>query len=388
MTKGEDRGGFGYVTAQHELIRESVRKVAADVLAPGAAERDRSGRFPAEELKELAKLGLMGMFIPEEYGGTPIGFLGYCLSIEEIAAADAAISTIVHVHNLGACLTLVRFGTPEQKARLLPGLASGDTIGAYLLTEPWAGSDTAAIRTTARRDGDHYVINGTKQFISNGKSAGLALVMAVTDLAAGKHGMTIFIVPTSTPGYNVASLEDKMGQRCADTAQIVLENCRVPAENILGREGEGYRISMSCLADGRIGIAAQAVGIARAAYEAALAYAQERQAYGAPITKLQAVSFRLAEMATQIEVARQYYLHAGALCEAGRPCFKEAAMAKLFASEMAERVCSDALQTLGGYGYIRDFPLERFVRDARVTRIYEGTSDIQKLIISREIGAA
>jgi alkylation response protein AidB-like acyl-CoA dehydrogenase len=388
MTVQDEGGGFGFLTAQHEMVRDSVRKIAAEVLAPGAAERDTTGRYPAEELKELAKLGLMGMLIPEEYGGTPIGFLGYCLAIEELAAADAAISTIVHVHNLGICLTMARFASPEQKARFLPALASGEKIGAYLLTEPQAGSDTAAIRTTARRDGDHFVINGTKQFISNGKHAGIALVMAVTDASAGKRGVTTFIVPTDTPGYTVARVEDKMGQRCADTAQIVLEDCRVPAGNILGGEGRGYAIAMGGLADGRIGIAAQAVGIARAAYETALAYAQERQAYGAPIATLQAVGFRLAEMATQIDVARQYYHYAGALCDAGRPCTKEAAMAKLFASEMAERVCSDALQTLGGYGYVRDFPLERFARDVRVTKIYEGTSDIQKVIISRQIGAA
>jgi len=381
-------GGFGFLTAQHEMIRDSVRKLAREKLAPGAAERDRTGAFPAAELKALAGLGLMGMMIPEEYGGTPIGFLGYCLAIEEIAAADAAISTIVHVHNLGAGLTMARFGTPEQKARYLPAAARGESIGAYLLTEPHAGSDTSAIRTSARRDGQHFVLNGAKQFISNGESARVALVMAVTDASAGRRGMTTFIVPTDTPGYRVARLEDKMGQRCADTAQIALEECRVPAESILGGEGQGYRIAMSTLADGRIGIAAQAVGIARAAYEAALAYAQDRTAYGRPITALQAVSFRLAEMATQIDVARQYYHYAGALCEAGRPCTKEAAMAKLFAGDMAEKVCSDAIQTLGGYGYVRDFPVERYLRDVRVTRIYEGTSDIQKLIISRQIGAA
>jgi alkylation response protein AidB-like acyl-CoA dehydrogenase len=264
-------------------------------------------------------------------------------------------------------------------------MARGDTIGAFLLTEPHTGSDTAAIRTSARRDGDGYVLNGSKQFISNGKSAGIGLVFAVTDAEAGKRGISTFLVPTDTPGYVVARIEEKMGQKCADTAHIVLENCRVPADDILGGEGAGYRIALSGLADGRVAIAAQAVGIARAAYESALRYAQEREAYGAPIIKLQAIAFRLADMATQIEIARQYYIYAGALCEAGLPCVKEASMAKLFASEMAERVCSDALQIHGGYGYLRDFAVERYCRDVRVTTIYEGTSDIQRLIISRQL---
>lgn len=374
-----------FLNDDHVMLREAARDVATNFLNPSAAERDRTRAFPTAELAELGRLGFMGMLIPEEYGGSDTGFLGYCLVIEEIAAADAGISTTVHVHNLGASIILARFGTPDQKARFLPAMATGACIGAFLLTEPHAGSDTAAIRTTARREGDHFVLNGSKQFISNGKSAGLALVFAVTDPAAGKRGTTAFLIPTETPGYVVTRVEEKMGQHSSDTAQITLEDCRVPADLVLGNVDGGYQIAMSGLADGRIAIAAQAVGIARAAYEQALRYAHERQAYGAPIGKLQAISFRLADMATDVEIARHYYTYAAALCEAGKPCVKEASMAKLFASEMAEKVCSDALQIHGGYGYLRDFPLERYSRDVRVTKIYEGTSDIQRLIISRQL---
>jgi alkylation response protein AidB-like acyl-CoA dehydrogenase len=381
----DNRQQGGFLTEQHEMIRDTTRKLAERVLSPGAAERDRTGAHPAVEIRALSKNGLMGMLVPEEYGGAGMDFLGYCLAIEEIAAADAGISTMVHVHNLGACRTLARFGTPEQKRRYLPAMTRGEVIGAFLLTEPQAGSDTAAIRTTARRAGAYFVLNGTKQFITNGKTAGIGLVTAVTDPAAGRHGITIFAVLTDMPGYKVLRVEEKMGQRSSDTAQIAIEDCRVPAENIVGREGGGYAVVMGSLADGRITVAAQAVGIARAAYEQALRYAGEREAYGAPISRLQAVAFRLADMATQIDVARQYYQYAAALCAIGRPCAKEAAMAKLFATEMAERICSDALQIHGGYGYLRDFPLERYCRDVRVTKIYEGTSDIQRVIISREI---
>ena len=365
------------------MVRDVARRVAADTIARTAAERDRTSAWPHAELKALGQLGFMGM-LTEEYGGSGAGFLAYCLAIEHISAADAGVGTIVHVHNVTA-YTIALNGSASQRERFLPAMTRGDKIGAFLLTEPHAGSDTAAFRTTARRDGDHFVLNGTKQFISNGSEAGTVVVVARTDPEAGKHGFTTFIVDPAMPGYGVTRVEQKLGQRTAHVAQIQLEDLRVPAEDALGEIGGGYRIVMGGLSDGRIAIAAQAVGIAQAALDAAVRYANEREAYGAPLMQLQAISFRLAEMASQVDVARQYYIHAARLAEAGQPCAKEAAIAKLFASEMAERVCSDALQVHGGYGYLQDFPVERYYRDVRVCKIYEGTSDIQKLIISRHL---
>lgn len=373
-----------FLTEQQEMVRQSAEKVAREIIAPTAADRDKNKAWPAEELGALAKFGFMGMMIPEAYGGSDTGFLSYCLALEEISAADCGVGTIFHVHNLSH-YPITLFGTEEQKARYLPPGAMGKKIGAWLLTEPHAGSDTAALRTTARRDGDYFVVNGSKQFISNGSEAGTALILAVTDKSAGKRGITAFVVDTATPGYVVTRLEEKLGQHTAHTAQVQLDNLRIPASSVLGEIGGGYRIAMAGLADGRIAVAAQAVGVAKAAVAAAIKYAREREAYGAPIFNLQAISFRLAEMATQVEVARQYYLHAARLLEAGVPCVKEASMAKLFATEMAEQVCSDALQVHGGYGYLRDFPVERYCRDVRVTKIYEGTSDIQKVIIARNL---
>jgi alkylation response protein AidB-like acyl-CoA dehydrogenase len=331
----------------------------------------------------MAGLGFMGMLVPEEWGGAGADHVSYALAIEEVAAGDGAVSTIMSVHNSVACMPILKFGTAEQKERFLRPLAEGRMLGAFCLTEPQAGSDAAALRTRAVRDGDHWVLNGTKQFITNGQNAQVAIVFAVTDPAAGKKGISAFIVPTATPGWQVARLEDKLGQRCSDTAQIVLEDCRVPADLLLGAEGEGYKVALSNLEGGRIGIAAQAVGMARAAFEAAVAYAGEREAFGQPILAQQAVSFRLADCATQIAAARGLVLTAAALRDAGRPCLTEAAMAKLFASEMAEQVCSAAIQTFGGYGYVNDFPVERIYRDVRVCQIYEGTSDIQRLVIAR-----
>lgn len=374
-----------FLTDQQEMVRETARKVATEVIAPTAAERDRTSTWPHAELKALGDLGFMGMLIPERFGGVEAGFLAYCLALEEIAAADGGVSTIFHVHNLGGGVPMVNAASEEQKAQWLPAMAAGERIGAFLYTEPQAGSDTAALTTTAWRDGGDFILNGTKQFISNGSEAGIALVFAKTDKDAGKGGFTTFIVDPATPGYIVTRIEDKLGQRTAHTAQIQLDDVRVPAANVLGSVGGGYRIAMSGLSDGRIAVAAQAVGMARAALDAAVLYARDRQAYGGPLMSLQAVSFKLAEMAMQVDVARQYYVYAARLLEAGRPCAKEAAIAKLFASEMAEQVCSDALQVHGGYGYLRDFPVERYGRDVRVCKIYEGTSDIQKLIISRNL---
>ena len=377
------------LTPEHEMIRDAVRDYARDRIAPFAAQWDRDSTFPAEALKGLAELGCYGVTVAEEWGGAGLDTLSLSLILEEIAAADGATSTIVSVNNCPVCSMLDRFGSVDQKERWLKPLARGTMLGAFCLTEPHVGSDAAALRTTARRitddAGDAYVLDGVKQFITSGKHADVALVMAVTDKAAGKKGISAFIVDTKAPGYIVARLEEKTGQHASDTAQILFDGCRVPAANRIGDEGQGYKIALSGLEGGRIGIASQAVGMARAAFEAALSYAKERESFGRPLFEHQAVQFRLADMATQIEVARQMIWHAAVLRDAARPCLKEAAMAKLFASEMAERVCSDAIQVFGGYGYVSDFPVERIWRDVRVCQIYEGTSDIQKILIGRAL---
>lgn len=373
------------LTEEQQLIRDTVRAFAQDRLAPGAADRDREARFPRAELAELGALGFMGMVVPDDYGGAGIGAVAYALALEEIAAADGAASTIVSVHSSVGCAPILRFGTEDQKRRFLPRMAAGEWIGAFALTEPQAGSDASALRTRAVRDGDHYVITGAKQFITSGQNAAVVIVFAVTDPAAGKKGISAFIVPTDTPGYTVVSVERKLGQHSSDTCALSFNDMRIPVENRLGAEGDGYRIALANLEGGRIGIAAQSVGMARAALETATAYAKDRIAFGQPIMQHQAVAFRLADMATRLEAARQLVLHAASLREAGQPCLTEASMAKLFASETAEQVCSAAIQTLGGYGYLADYPLERIYRDVRVCQIYEGTSDIQKLVIARAL---
>jgi alkylation response protein AidB-like acyl-CoA dehydrogenase len=370
---------------EHRLLRDSLREFARARLAPFAAEWDRKHLFPQDALHELAQLGAFGIAVPEEWGGAGMDYTALAVALEEIAAGDGGVSTIISVNNCPVCAILMGYASPEQKERFLKPLASGRALGAFCLTEPHVGSNAAALKTTAVRDGDHYVLNGVKQFITSGKNADYAMVVAVTDRNAGKRGMSMFVVPTDTPGYVVARVEEKLGQHSSDTAQIVFENCRVPAANLIGEEGEGYRIALSSLEGGRIGIAAQSTGMARAAFEAALKYSKERTSFGQPIFEHQAVNFRLADMATQIEAARSLVLHAAALRDAGQPCLKEAAMAKLFASEMAERVCSDAIQIHGGYGYVADFPVERIYRDVRVTQIYEGASDIQRLVIGRNL---
>lgn len=373
------------LTPEQEMIRDTLRHFARERLAPNAAEWERTRTFPRETLTELAELGVMGMVVPERWGGAGLDYLSMVLAIEEIAAGHGATSTIVCVQNSLACGITLNYGNDSQKERYLTRLARGEWLGCFCLTEPHTGSDAAALRTTARRDGDHWVLNGTKQFITTGKEGQLAIVFAVTDPSTGKKGISCFLVPTDTPGYIVARLEEKMGQHASDTAQILFENCRIPVENLLGLAGEGYKIALSNLEAGRIAIGAQSVGMARAAFEAAVGYAKEREAFGVPIVQHQAVLFRLADMATQIEVARQMIWHAASLRDANRPCLKEASMAKLFASEMAERVCSDAIQIHGGYGYSTDFPVERIYRDVRVTQIYEGASDIQRLVIGRAV---
>ena len=370
---------------EHQMIRDALRSFAQERLAPNAARWDREHHFPREELQELAALGAFGVAVPEQYGGAGLDYVALALVLEEIAAGDGGISTIISVNNCPVCSIAMMYASEAQKQQWLRPLAKGELLGAFALTEPHTGSDAAALRTTATRDGAHYVINGTKQFITSGKYGDVAIVMAVTDKAAGKKGISAFWVPTNTPGYIVAGVEHKMGQHSSDTAQIVFDNCRIPLENLIGEEGMGYKIALSGLEGGRIGIASQAVGMARAAYEAALAYAKDRESFGKAIFEHQAVQFRLAEMAMKIEAARQLILHAASMKDAGLPCLKEAAMAKLFASEMAERVVSDAMQVFGGYGYVADFPVERIYRDVRVCQIYEGTSDIQKILIARAL---
>lgn len=373
------------LTPEQELIRDSMRAFAQERLAPFAASWDRDHTFPAEALKELGELGALGMIVPEEWGGAGMDYMSLALTLEEIAAGDGATSTIVSVQNSLPCGILLRYGSDAQKEEWLKPLARGEKLGCFCLTEPHVGSDAAAIRCSAVRDGEDWILNGVKQFITTGQHADLAIVFAVTDKAAGKKGISCFMVPTANPGYIVARIEDKMGQKASDTAQILFENCRVPASALVGAEGEGYRIALSNLEAGRIGIAAQAVGMARAALEAAIRYARERESFGKPIIEHQAVNFRLADMATQLEAARQMVWHAAALKDAGRPCLQEASMAKLFTSEVAEKVCSDAIQIHGGYGYVSDFPVERIYRDVRVCQIYEGASDIQRLVIGRAL---
>ena len=368
----------------HVLLRESVSKFAREKLAPNAAQWDREKHFPRAELDAIAAMGLCGVAIPEDWGGAGMDYTALAIACEEISAGDGSTCTIVMVTNLVANI-LLGYGNDTQKKEFLRPVAQGKALGAFCLSEPHAGSDAAAITTRAEKSGNQYVLNGVKQFITSGKNAALAIVFAVTDKGAGKKGISAFVVPTSTPGYQVARIEDKTGQRASDTAQIVLENCKVPATNLLAQEGTGYRIALANLESGRINVAAQATGMARTALEAALAYARERKSMGKTLLEHQAVNFRLADMATGVEAARQLYLHAAHLRDAGEPCLKEASMAKLFASETAEKVCSAAIQIHGGYGYVSDFPVERIWRDVRVTQIYEGASDIQRLVIGRAL---
>ncbi|MDR2327603.1 MAG: acyl-CoA dehydrogenase family protein [Acidovorax sp.] len=373
------------LSSDQEMIRDAVRDFVREQITPHAARWDKEHHFPKDVHQGLAALGAYGICVPEALGGAGLDYISLALVLEEIAAGDGGTSTVISVTNCPVNAILMRYGNAQQQEQWLRPLAQGAMLGAFCLTEPHVGSDASALRTTATRDGGDYVINGVKQFITSGQNGDVAIVIAVTDKAAGKRGMSAFIVPTRNPGYQVARLEDKLGQHSSDTAQINFEQCRIPAANLIGAEGEGYKIALSALEGGRIGIAAQSVGMARAAFECALQYSKERESFGQPIFNHQAVGFRLAECATQIEAARQLIWHAASLRDAGKPCLKEAAMAKLFASEMAERVCSAAIQTLGGYGVVNDFPVERIYRDVRVCQIYEGTSDVQKILIQRSL---
>lgn len=376
------------LTQDQEMIRDAVRTFAQEQLWPHAAQWDKEHAFPEAAHKGLAELGAYGICVPEEYGGAGLDYVTLALVLEEVAAGDGGTSTPISVTNCPYNAILMKYGTEAQKQKWLAPAARGEMLGAFALTEPHVGSDASSLRTTAVKDGDEYVLNGVKQFITSGKNGHAAVVIAVTDKAAGKKGMSAFIVPThrlGNHGWVVARIEDKLGQHSSDTAQINLENCRVPAENLIGEEGEGYKIALSALEGGRIGIAAQSVGMARSALEVAIQYAKERESFGTAIFNHQAVGFRLADCATKLEAARQLMWHAASLRDAGLPCLKEAAMAKLFATETAEAVCTAAIQTLGGYGYVSEFPVERIYRDVRVCQIYEGTSDVQKIIITRAL---
>jgi butyryl-CoA dehydrogenase len=374
------------LTEEQQLIRESARAFAQNELWPNAAAWDRDSHVPVDKYKAMGELGLMGIIVPEEWGGAGADYVSFALAMIEIAAGDGGCGTLASVMGL-LSNALYRFGSEAQKTKYLSSLASGKTISAFALTEPQAGSDASNLRVRAEERDDHFILNGTKQFITAGSIADFAIVFAVTDPELGKKGITAFLVDADTPGYRVASIENKLGQHSSDTCQLVFENLKVPTENMLGARGEGYKIALANLEGGRVGIAAQSVGMARAAMEVAIEYAKERESFGKPIIEHQGVAFRLADMATQVEAGTQMVLHAAALKDSGASCLKEASMAKLFASEMAEKVCSGAIQTLGGYGYLSDFPVERIYRDVRVCQIYEGTSDIQRLVIGRALAA-
>lgn len=376
------------LTEEQRMIRDMARAFAEDKVAPDAAAWERDGRIPTEVLREMGRLGLMGMTVPQDWGGAGTDMVGYALALMEIAAGDGGLSTVMSVNNSPVCAAVLGAGSEEQKERFLRPLARGEMIGAFCLTEPQAGTDAGALKTRAKKHGNGYVLTGTKQFVTSGAIAGVAIVFAVTDPDAGKRGISAFLVPTDTPGFKVARIEDKLGQKSSDTAQIVFEDMEISGDCLLGRQGEGYKLALMNLESGRIGIAAQSVGMARAALDYATGYAREREAFGQPIIQHQAVGFRLADMATKVEAGRLMVLHAAGMKDAGEPCLTHACMAKLFASEAAEEVCSAAIQTLGGYGYLQDYPVERIYRDVRVCQIYEGTSDVQRLVINRAMAAA
>ncbi|KVD14138.1 acyl-CoA dehydrogenase [Burkholderia ubonensis] len=372
-------------TEDQRMIRDAARAFATEVLAPNAAQWDRDAHLPDAVVAQLGELGLLGMIVPQELGGAYTDYVAYALAMEEIAAGDAACATMMSVHNSVGCGPILGFGTPAQKERWLADMAAGRTIGAFCLTEPQAGSEAHNLRTRAELRDGKWVLNGAKQFVTNGQRAGIAIVFAVTDPDAGKRGISAFLVPADTPGFVVGKPEKKMGIRASDTCPITFENCAIPEENLLGARGEGLKIALSNLEGGRIGIAAQALGIARAAFDKARRYAGERVQFGKPLAEHQAIQQKLADMATQINAARLLVHHAAKLRTAGLPCLSEASQAKLFASEMAERVCSDAIQIHGGYGYLADYEVERHYRDARITQIYEGTSEVQRMVIARQL---
>ncbi|EKS67012.1 acyl-CoA dehydrogenase [Burkholderia sp. SJ98] len=374
-----------FLTEEQRMIRDAARQFATEALAPNAGQWDKDGAIPDAVVRQLGELGLLGMIVPAELGGTFSDYTAYALAMEEIAAGCASCATMMSVHNSVGCGPILAYGTDAQKAEWLPKLASGEVIGAFCLTEPQAGSEANNLRVRAVEKDGKWVISGNKQFVTNGKRAGVAIVFAVTDPDQGKRGLSAFVVPTDTPGFNVGAPEHKLGIRASDTCPINFDDCAIPAANLLGKRGEGLKIALSNLEGGRIGIAAQALGIARAAFDAARAYAKERVQFGKPIQEHQSVANMLADMQTQINAARLLIHHAARMRTEGVPCLSEASQAKLYASEMAERVCSDAIQIHGGYGYLQDYPVERHYRDARITQIYEGTSEVQRMVIARNV---
>ncbi|MGN6390108.1 MAG: acyl-CoA dehydrogenase family protein [Burkholderiaceae bacterium] len=375
---------FG-LTEEQVMIRDAARDFARNELAPHAEQWDRDGWIADDAVARMGELGLLGMVVPEEWGGSFTDYVAYALAVEEVSAGDGACGALMSVHNSVGCGPILGYGSDEQKRRWLPDLASGRTIGCFCLTEPQAGSEAHRLATRAvLRDG-RWTLDGSKQFVTNGKRAGLAIVFAVTDPELGKKGLSAFLVPTDTPGFIVNRVEHKLGIRGSDTCAITLDGCAIPEANLLGPRGKGLAIALSNLEGGRIGIAAQALGIARAAFEAALAYARERRQFDKPIVEHQSIANMLADMQVQLSAARLLVLQAARMRSAGVPCLSEASQAKLFASEMAERVCSKAIQIHGGYGYLRDYPVERYYRDARITQIYEGSSEIQRMLIARSL---
>ncbi|HYQ40254.1 MAG TPA: acyl-CoA dehydrogenase family protein [Pseudomonas sp.] len=374
------------LTEEQRMIRDLARDFARGEIAPRAQAWEKAGWIDNAVVAQMGELGLLGMVVPEEWGGSYVDYVAYALAVEEVSAGDGATGALMSIHNSVGCGPLLQYGSPVQKDAWLRRLASGQAIGCFCLTEPQAGSEAHNLRTRAELQGDQWVLNGAKQFVSNGKRASLAIVFAVTDPELGKKGLSAFLVPTDTPGFTVERSEHKMGLRASDTCAVTLENCRIPAANLLGERGKGLAIALGNLEGGRIGIGAQALGIARAAFEAALTYARDRVQFGKPIIEHQSVANMLADMHTRLNAARLLILHAARLKSAGLPCLSEAAQAKLFASEMAEQVCSSAVQIHGGYGYLEDYPVERYYRDARITQIYEGTSEIQRMLIARELG--
>jgi len=373
------------LTEEQIMIRDMAREFARHEIAPHARDWETAGWIDDTVVAKLGELGLLGMIVPEQWGGTYIDYVAYALAVEEISAGDAATGTLMSVHSSVGCGPILNYGSEEQKTQWLEKLATGAAIGCFCLTEPQAGSEAHNLRTRAELKDGEWVLNGAKQFVSNGKRAQLAIVFAMTDPELGKKGLSAFLVPTDNPGYLVDRMEHKMGIRASDTCAVTLSDCRIPAENLLGERGKGLAIALSNLEGGRIGIAAQALGIARAAFEAALAYARERVQFDKPIIEHQSIANLLADMHTRINASRLMVLHAARLRTAGRPCLSEASQAKLFASEMAEWVCSKAVQIHGGYGYLEDYPVEKYYRDARITQIYEGSSEIQRLLIAREL---
>jgi len=373
------------LTEEQAMIQTMARDFAREVVLPGAAQRDRDKIFPRDILSQMGELGFMGMMVPETYGGAAVDMVSYVLALTEIAYACASTAVVMSVHNSICCEAFLHFGTEEQKRQWLPAMCSGQCIGAFALTEPHAGSDPASQRTIAAADGDEWVLNGSKQFITTGKNAGLVIVTALTDRSKRHRGISAFIVPQGTPGMVVGKEEDKLGLRASDTVQLVFEDCRIPLDNMLGKPGEGFKIAMTCLDSGRIGIAAQSIGVAQACLDESIAYMHEREAFGHPLSDFQGLRWKVADMAVEIEAARLLALNAASLKDLGKRYGQEASMAKLYASEMVNRVTGQAIQIHGGYGYCAEYPMERHYRDARVFTIYEGTSEIQRLVISNNI---